>query len=262
MVFSSQKLTLKSKARGETPVVALFPLVAVRPLEKMTELEVVGQAVAEQVFPVVLGRRDRARPVEPDGRVLDIHATFGERVRTVREVGGVGVRVADVDLHPAPELVLSGFGGVPFRKQPAVFEDQVHEPGEEEAVVLLVDAEPIVVDFCRVGMDVGISVLRFLSWRDCTLEAVAPIGFRPLSWVLAGFPRGRPAAALASVLPGLAAGAAPPGSATGSKAKPEGAETRSLAGGAGAGGFGCGSGGVDGTGATTAADPASCGPPS
>ena len=203
-----------------------------------TQLKVVGQAVAEQVFPVVLGRTDGARPVETDRRVLDIHATLGQRVRTVGEVGGVGVRVANVDLHPVPELVLNGSGGIPFRKQPAVLEDQVHEPGEEEVVVLLVDTEPIVVDFCRVGMDVGIGVLRFLSWRDLAWRRLRAIELRPLS-LWAGRIRKGPSGGGAGQCAAWARGrrTCATGSATGSRAKPGGAEARLSAGGAAAAGI-------------------------
>jgi hypothetical protein len=60
-------------------------------------------------------------------------------MRTVGEVGQVGVRVADIHPHAAPELVLNGHGRVVFTQQPAVLEDQVHEPREEKAIVLFID---------------------------------------------------------------------------------------------------------------------------
>ena len=93
--------------------------------------------------------------------------------------------------------------------------------------MLLVDTEPIVVDFCRVGMDVGIIELRFLSRRDLTLEPVAPIEFRPLS---CGAGRIRQGPVRRRRWPVRCLGSqeelATAGLATGSKAKPGGAETR------------------------------------
>jgi hypothetical protein len=64
------------------------------------------------------------------------------------------------------KLVPDGLGGVFLSKEPAVFEDQVHEPGEYETVVLLVDSKEVVVPFPRLGMDVGIVECRLLSRRN------------------------------------------------------------------------------------------------
>ncbi len=85
---------------------------------------------------------------------------------------------------------LSGLFGSLFRQQPAVFKDQVHEPGENETVVLLIDSEAIMVDFRRVGMDVGIVEFRLLSGATEPSIRARSLGFRlPNPW-LAGIERG------------------------------------------------------------------------
>ena len=154
----------------------LFPLACLcrEPVGEDPEFEVVGQPVAEQEFPLVDPRRVLAGAVEPHGGVLDVNPSLGKCVRTVGEVGGIGVRVADVDFQSAFELVLDGLLGIWLGEQPAVFEDQVHERREEERVVLrVVNTEAVVIAFGRVSMDVGVVELRHLARPDRVLDPVA-----------------------------------------------------------------------------------------
>ena len=79
---------------------------------------------------------------------------------------------------------------------------KIHEPGEHEAIVVLIDAEAVVIVLRRVGMDVRIVVLLF----PFTLKAVAENrAHHPRRWP-AEPGVSRPAAASASMPPESASG--------------------------------------------------------
>jgi hypothetical protein len=70
-------------------------------------------------------------------------------------------------------LILKSPGGVVLGQQPAILEDQIHEPGEEERVVFFLQAESIVIDPRRVGMNGRIIELHLLVGPDLSLNPVA-----------------------------------------------------------------------------------------
>ena len=167
-----------------------------------TKLKIVRQSISEQVFSLIGSGHISARGVETDGRGLDAQPSFGERVCPVGEVGRVG-QDCGYRLHPAQELVLNGRGGVSFSQQPTVFKDQIHQPGEEKGIAILVDAKAVMIDSRRIRMDVGIVVLLLIVAPKAIarIELITPV--RPsLEPVVS-----RPAAALESMPSEVARGA-------------------------------------------------------